>query len=180
MKTYEIEITASEQMIDITPMVNHYIAEKRLKKGLVQSTVPGKTSAVMISINDDRRMEREFFNKVNHLMPKYDGMMFTGWTTSSVKAALFGVNESVMVEQGSLVLDAVQSVYLVEFQGPGKRCFFISGFGSELDVDEKAEIPDALAQQFKIHENQKEEEARMIEEMRREWRENHPEAESEE
>ncbi|WKY45451.1 YjbQ family protein [Eubacteriaceae bacterium ES2] len=175
MNKFELEIDASENLVDITPLVKSYIAEKRLKKGMVHITVPGKTSAVMISINDDRRMEREFFNKINHLMPKYDGMMFTGWTTSSVKAALFGVNETLMVEKGCLILDAVQSIYFVEFQGPGKRCFFISSFGAELDDGETAEIPDALAQQFKIHQNAKEEEAKMIEEMRREWQESHPE-----
>ncbi|MDI3536458.1 MAG: hypothetical protein PWP16_1052 [Eubacteriaceae bacterium] len=175
MKKYELEIETSEKLVDITPMVKNYITEKRLKKGIVHIAVPGKTSAVMISINDDRRMEREFFNKINHLMPKYDGMMFTGWTTSSVKASLLGTNESLMVEKGSLILDEVQSIYFVEFQGPGKRYFFINGLGQELEDGEVAEIPDELIQQFMIHKNQKEEEAKLIEEMRREWQENHPE-----
>ncbi|WKY48473.1 secondary thiamine-phosphate synthase enzyme YjbQ [Eubacteriaceae bacterium ES3] len=175
MKKYELEIDGSEKLVDITPMVKEYIEEKRLKKGLVHITVPGKSSAVMIFINDELRLEREFFEKMNHLIPKYDGMRFTGWTTASVKSSMFSVNETLMVENGTLILDSVQSVYFVEFQGPGKRSFFINSMGNELMENEVAQVPEMLEEQFQIYQDKKEEEARIIEEMRREWRESHPE-----
>ena len=56
-------------------------------------------------------------------MPKYDGMKFTGWTTACVKASILGSSLQVMVQDGTLMLDKNQSIYFVEFQGPGERLF---------------------------------------------------------
>lgn len=170
MKANKIEITSSEQLIDITKSVREYVDQSRLKDGFVQIQIPERTAAVIISINDDWRLQREFFDKLNHLMPKYDGMKFTGWTTSCVKATIFGPSLQVMVHDGTLILDKNQSIYFVEFQGPGERQYFISSSGTTLAENEEASMPEELALIFEKRQAYEEEQAQIKEEMRNEWR----------
>ncbi len=170
MKTNKIETTSSEQLIDITANVRSYVDQNRLKDGFVQIHIPERTAAVIISINDDWRLEREFFDKLNHLMPKYDGMKFTGWTTACVKATIFGPTLQVMVHQGTLMLDKNQSIYFVEFQGPGERQYFISSSGTTLAEHERAVIPEELVLLFEKRQTYEAEQQRIAEEMRNEWR----------
>lgn len=59
MKNNKIEITRSEQLIDITPAIREFVDQSRLNDGFVQIQVPERTAAVMISINDDWRLERD-------------------------------------------------------------------------------------------------------------------------
>lgn len=170
MKNNKIEITRSEQLIDITPAIREFVDQSRLNDGFVQIQVPERTAAVMISINDDWRLEREFFDKLNHLMPKYDGMKFTGWTTACVKATIFGPSLQVMVNSGTLMLDKNQSIYFVEFQGPGERQYFISSFGTTLAEHEEASMPEELALIFEKRQAYEAEQQQIAEEMRNEWR----------
>lgn len=170
MKNNKIEITRSEQLIDITPAIREFVDQSRLKDGFVQIQVPERTAAVMISINDDWRLEREFFDKLNHLMPKYDGMKFTGWTTACVKATIIGPSLQVMVNSGTLMLDKNQSIYFVEFQGPGERQYFISSFGTTLAEHEEASMPEELALIFEKRQAYEAEQQQIAEEMRNEWR----------
>lgn len=170
MKTNKIEITNSEQLIDITESVRDYLDQCRLKDGFVQIQIPERTAAVIISINDDWRLQREFFDKLNHLMPKYDGMKFTGWTTSCVKATIFGPSLQVMVHNGTLMLDKNQSIYFVEFQGPGERQYFISSLGTTLAENEEASMPEELALIFEKRKAYEDEQEQIKEEMRNEWR----------
>lgn len=170
MKNNKIEITRSEQLIDITPAIREFVDQSRLNDGFVQIQVPERTAAVMISINDDWRLEREFFDKLNHLMPKYDGMKFTGWTTACVKATIFGPSLQVMVNSGTLMLDKNQSIYFVEFQGPGERQYFISSFGTILAEHEEASMPEELALIFEKRQAYEAEQQQIAEEMRNEWR----------
>ncbi len=170
MEVFEIEIDTTEKLVDITDMVKDYVCKRRLKKGIVQLHLPEKTSALALLINDDHRLEKEFFKKINHLLPKYDGMMFTGWTTVNVKAALFGASQTLMVEQGTLVLDLNQSLYFIEFHGPGKRRLLLTSMGVDLKEDESPKVPEKLADLHKERQQLKDEEAKAIEEMRLEWR----------
>lgn len=170
MKVNQIEITSSEQLIDITKSVREYVNHTRLKDGFVQIQIPERTAAAIISINDDWRLEREFFDKLNHLMPKYDGMKFTGWTTPCVKASIFGPSLQVMIHNGTLILDKNQSIYFAEFQGPGERQYFMSVAGTLLAENEQALIPEELELLYGKRKEYEDEQEKIKEEMRNEWR----------
>lgn len=170
MKTVNIEITGHEKLVDITPMVREYVSQMRIRDGFVQIQIPERTSAVTISVNDDWRLERELFEKINHLLPKYDGMKFTGWTTANVKASLFGMSLQVMIQEGTLILDKNQAIYFVEFQGPGERQFFMSAMGTTLGDNEAPRMPEALTALYQKRQAYEEEQQRIQEEMRNEWK----------
>ncbi len=125
----------------------------------------------MMCANDDWRIEGEFFEKLNHLMPKFNGMQFSGWTTLSVKASLFGVSLQVIVENGTLMLDNDQSIFFVEFNGSKERECYMTVLGTLLKKGEVPKIPKNLEIRNRKSNDAKKEQERLIEEMRQEWRE---------
>ncbi|MDO4288823.1 MAG: secondary thiamine-phosphate synthase enzyme YjbQ [Eubacterium sp.] len=174
MKILEFDITAPESFMDITEHIRDYVRETRIKNGFIHLQVPEKTCAVTISTNDERNIEKDFLNKVNHFLPKYNGMQFTGWTTTSVKASLVGLTAQILVEGGELILGRHQSVYFVEFNGPAKgRRLYVSHMASDyLAEGEEAALPAELAELYAAdqakEEAEKAEQERIIAEMRAE------------
>lgn len=84
-------------------------------------------------------------NIYSGFLPKYNGMQFTGWTTSNVKASLVGMSEQVMVESGELILGLHQSIYMVEFNGPSTdRRIYLSHMGTTLPEGEEPRLPQVL------------------------------------
>ena len=164
MKIIEAGVSAPEGLADITEQVREYIREVRLKDGFVHIQIPERTCAVTITINDDFNIDKDFLNKINRFLPKYNGMQFTGWTTSNVKASLVGMSEQVMVE----------SVYMVEFNGPSTdRRIYLSHMGTTLAEGEEPRLPQVLedlyAADLAKEQAEKEEQDRIIAEMRAEY-----------
>lgn len=174
MKIIEAGISAPEGLADITEQVREYIREVRLKDGFVHIQIPERTCAVTITINNDFNIDKDFLNKINRFLPKYNGMQFTGWTTSNVKASLVGMSEQVMVESGELILGLHQSIYMVEFNGPSTdRRIYLSHMGTTLAEGEESRLPQVLedlyAADLAKEQAEKEEQDRIIEEMRAEY-----------
>lgn len=176
MKIIEAGVSAPEGLADITEQVREYIREVRLGDGFVHIQIPERTCAVTITINDDFNIDKDFLNKINRFLPKYNGMQFTGWTTSNVKASLVGMSEQVMVESGELILGLHQSIYMVEFNGPSTdRRIYLSHMGTTLPEGEAPTLPQVLedlyAADLAKEQAEKEEQDRIIEEMRAEYAE---------
>lgn len=176
MKIIEAGVSAPEGLADITEQVREYIREVRLKDGFVHIQIPERTCAVTITINDDFNIDKDFLNKINRFLPKYNGMQFTGWTTSNVKASLVGMSEQVIVESGELILGLHQSIYMVEFNGPSTdRRIYLSHMGTTLAEGEEPRLPQVLedlyAADLAKEQAEKEEQDRIIAEMRAEYAE---------
>ena len=176
MKIIEAGVSAPEGLADITEQVREYIREVRLKDGFVHIQIPERTCAVTITINDDFNIDKDFLNTINRFLPKYNGMQFTGWTTSNVKASLVGMSEQVMVESGELILGLHQSIYMVEFNGPSTdRRIYLSHMGTTLAEGEEPRLPQVLedlyAADLAKEQAEKEEQDRIIAEMRAEYAE---------
>lgn len=176
MKIIEAGVSAPEGLADITEQVREYIREVRLGDGFVHIQIPERTCAVTITINDDFNIDKDFLNKINRFLPKYNGMQFTGWTTSNVKASLVGMSEQVMVESGELILGLHQSIYMVEFNGPSTdRRIYLSHMGTTLPEGEEPRLPQVLkdlyAADLAKEQAEKEEQDRIIAEMRTEYAE---------
>ena len=176
MKIIEAGVSAPEGLADITEQVREYIREVRLKDGFFHIQIPERTCAVTITINDDFNIDKDFLNKINRFLPKYNGMQFTGWTTSNVKASLVGMSEQVMVESGELILGLHQSIYMVEFNGPSTdRRIYLSHMGTTLAEGEEPRLPQVLedlyAADLAKEQAEKEEQDRIIAEMRAEYAE---------
>lgn len=121
MKRITVNAESHEDIVDITEEVREFVQEEQIENGVVHISVISNTSALLKGINNDWNYAKDLFDKFNALLPKYNGMLFTGKNTISIKAGLLGTTETIVVEKNELILAKNQSIYLVEFKEPGDR-----------------------------------------------------------
>jgi secondary thiamine-phosphate synthase enzyme len=110
------------EFIDITARVQQAISEGKTTSGMVVCFVPHTTAAITINENADPDVRRDLISKLEREIPQEDGYRHAeGNSDAHLKASLFGFSETVMIENGHLVLGTWQGIYLCEFDGPRRR-----------------------------------------------------------
>ena len=110
------------QWVDITRTVQKAVERQRLKSGFCLVSSPHTTAAVPINENADSDVERDFFHKLEKMVPQHEEYRHSeGNSDSHVKSSLIGFSVTVPVSAGRLVLGTWQSIYFCEFDGPRRR-----------------------------------------------------------
>jgi secondary thiamine-phosphate synthase enzyme len=108
--------------VDITSDVQKAIAQSNIANGIVTAASLHTTAGLTINENADPDVGRDFFWKLNQLIPQDPQFHHTeGNSDSHLKASLVGFSVQVPVQNGRLVLGTWQSVYFCEFDGPRSR-----------------------------------------------------------
>lgn len=176
MEIIKFQIDEMEGMTLITDSVRDFVKQQRLKEGAVMIQAVETPVAITLAEKDNPSFEKEFFKKINRLLPKYDGMQYMGKETPGVKADVIGQSLHIMVSDGELVLGVHQGIYALDFNAYNtERHLFINGYGTQLAEGEEPHLPQFLADlnqaTLDAEAAAKEEERRVVEEMRREYRE---------
>lgn len=109
-------------MIDITGRIRSILRESGIESGICCVFVPHTTAAVTINENADPDVPRDILAQMDRTIPlRGDYLHGEGNSAAHIKASLFGASETVIVEEGSLVLGTWQSIFLCEFDGPRTR-----------------------------------------------------------
>lgn len=118
----QIKTTKKEEMIEILDLLKAFVAQNKVKKGIVVINIPHTTAAITLSKSYDPEVQKDILDKLDALIPK-DGPYtnIEGNTAAIIKAAMFGHNENLIIEDGHIELGMFQSVYFCEFDGPRKR-----------------------------------------------------------
>lgn len=126
MKEISIQTSARCQMIDITADVRRVIREEEIENGLCLVYTPHTTAAITINENADPDVPRDILAALERAVP-FDAAYrhAEGNSAAHVKSSLFGASETVIIENGRLVLGTWQSLFFCEFDGPRTRKIFI-------------------------------------------------------
>lgn len=117
-----IRTTAGTEMIDITDRVAAAVGESGIKNGFCRVFVPHTTAAVTINENADPDVPRDILAALDRIVPLSAGYRHAeGNAAAHIKASLFGASQTVLVENGRLVLGTWQSLFFCEFDGPRTR-----------------------------------------------------------
>ncbi len=126
MKEISIQTSARCQMIDITADVRRVIREEEIENGLCLVYTPHTTAAITINENADPDVPRDILAALERAVPFEAGYRHAeGNSAAHVKSSLFGASETVIIENGRLVLGTWQSLFFCEFDGPRTRKIFI-------------------------------------------------------
>jgi secondary thiamine-phosphate synthase enzyme len=128
----EISVTtrARCEWVDITPDVRSIIAASSVKTGTCLVASLHTTGGVTINENADPDVERDFFWKLDALVPRDAGFRHSeGNSDSHVKTSLVGLSVQVCVSGGRPVLGTWQSIYFCEFDGGRERRVGVSVIG---------------------------------------------------
>jgi secondary thiamine-phosphate synthase enzyme len=120
--TFGVKSGQPYAMIDITGEVQKKIRESGIKEGLCVIFIPHTTAAITINENADPDVIRDFLMEINKIVPISDGYHHSeGNSAAHIKASMMGFSETVIIEDGRLLLGTWQGIYFMEFDGPRIR-----------------------------------------------------------
>ena len=132
MKEINIRTNSQVEMIDITASVQAAVNEKNLQSGYCIVFTPHTTAAVTINENADPDVPRDIIAALEKAVPQNAPYRHSeGNSPAHVKSSLVGASETVLIENGRLVLGTWQSIFFCEFDGPRTRRVLIKVIAME-------------------------------------------------
>jgi len=122
----DVETRKKQEMIDITSEVETRVARSGVKTGACVIWVPHTTAGVTVNENADPAVRRDMMAALARLVPgDGDYRHSEGNSDGHIKSALCGHSETLIIEDGALVLGTWQGIFLCEFDGPRRRQVFV-------------------------------------------------------
>lgn len=124
-ETVSLETGLGDSLTDITDRVRAIVAASGVRSGICFVVVPHTTAAVTINSGLDPATVRDLTEEVRRLVPTRTDFHHIVDTPADaaahVKASLIGNSETVLIEEGELVLGHSQSLLFFDFDGPRRR-----------------------------------------------------------
>lgn len=111
---------------NITGLVQDVVSSSGVKNGLCHIFVPHTTAAITVNEQADPDVVEDIMAQLDALVPQRGKYRHTeGNAPAHIKASLFGDSETLMVENGRLVLGTWQGIFFCEFDGPRSRSVLV-------------------------------------------------------
>ncbi len=125
MALVELEISTREhcEFLDITKEVALVVRKSRVTDGICVVYSPHTTAGITINENADPAVVRDMVMASSKIIRRDDPEFkhAEGNSNGHLKTSFFGVSETIIIEEGRLVLGSWQGIYFSEFDGPRKR-----------------------------------------------------------
>lgn len=121
---FEIQVSSKtkSELVDITAEVHRCIRESGVQQGICVLFVPHTTAAVTVNENWDPSVKADIVAVLDRLVPWQANYRHTeGNAAAHVKASLLGSSQTLLIQNGKLVLGTWQGIFLAEFDGPRRR-----------------------------------------------------------
>ncbi|MFK3961587.1 secondary thiamine-phosphate synthase enzyme YjbQ [Guptibacillus hwajinpoensis] len=127
LKKISVKTNRRDEMIDITSEVKKVIRDENIKQGTVLVYSAHTTAGITINENADPDVKHDMLMRLNEVYPweheKYQHA--EGNSASHLKTSTVGASQTIIVEEGSLILGTWQGIYFCEFDGPRNRTVYI-------------------------------------------------------
>jgi len=121
-----IKTTKQTELIDITQEINNVVKKAEIKEGQCHIFIPHTTAAVTINENADPSVKEDILKEINKIIPFEDNYSHTeGNAAAHIKSSLVGVNKTLLIKDGCLLLGTWQGIYFCEFDGPRTRKIYV-------------------------------------------------------
>lgn len=122
MSRIRIETREREQLVDFTDDVQSAIDASGVKDGVIHLWSLHTTCAITVNEGADPAVRRDIVVNLRRVHPRDgDYRHAEGNSDSHIKTALVGPGETLLIEDGQLVLGTWQKVFLCEWDGPRRR-----------------------------------------------------------
>ena len=122
MTRLPIKTNSQTEMIDVTALVQAQVSESGISEGLCVVFVPHTTAAVTINESADPAVKQDILMVLNKVIPWKEAYRhMEGNSPAHLKTSIIGSSETIMVENGRLVLGTWQGIFFCEFDGPRTR-----------------------------------------------------------
>ena len=97
-----------------------------VQSGLCYVFVPHTTAGITVNEHADPSVVEDIAAQLEAMVPQHHGYRhMEGNAPAHIKATLVGNSETLLVENGKLVLGTWQGVFLCEFDGPRNRTILV-------------------------------------------------------
>ena len=133
MESFLVRTRDRNDLIDITAEVKLIVRKSGAANGLVIVFVPHTTAAVTINENADPSVKHDLLMGLSKIapanLPQYRHS--EGNSDAHIKASLVGSSETVIINEGHLVLGTWQGIFICEFDGPRTRSVYVQVLRTE-------------------------------------------------
>jgi len=118
----EINTSSAAELVDITAEVQRMVKDTGMQSGVCHVFVPHTTAGLTLNENWDPSVRADILMELGKIVPLRDNYRHAeGNSAAHIKASLMGASQTILVEDGRLVLGTWQGIYLAEFDGPRRR-----------------------------------------------------------
>ncbi len=126
MQEFAVRTHRKTELVDISAEVRDAVAKEGVRDGLCLVFCPHTTAGITINENADPDVIADVLKELNKVVPFEDGYQHgEGNSAAHIKSSLVGCSETLIIQEGRLVLGTWQGVYLCEFDGPRMRRVFV-------------------------------------------------------
>ena len=125
LKKYNLH-TDEKGLYNITSYVRQALNESGVESGIAVIFCPHTTAAITINENADPDVQTDLLYALDITYP--DRPQFRhmeGNSAAHLRSSCSGASETVIIEDGSLLLGTWQGIYFAEFDGPRLRTFYV-------------------------------------------------------
>ncbi|MFZ0369639.1 MAG: secondary thiamine-phosphate synthase enzyme YjbQ [Halobacillus sp.] len=125
IKTFDVKTDNHDQMIDVTSKVEQWIKEEGVTDGVVIVSSKHTTAGLTVNENADPDVKTDMLRRFREVYPwdMAEDRHAEGNTAAHMKTSTVGHSQSLIIEDGNLVLGTWQGLYFCEFDGPRSRKF---------------------------------------------------------
>ena len=114
--------TDKEGFYNITSYVKNSVTKSNISNGLCVIYCPHTTAGITINENTDKDVEKDILKGLEDSFYNRDSFKhFEGNSDAHLKSTVVGVSQTVIINNGMLVLGRWQGIYFCEFDGPRNR-----------------------------------------------------------
>ena len=124
---YEFSLSAQRKdFYDITPQVRDAVSKSGVSDGIAVVYCPHTTAGITINENADPDVVHDLLLGFEKAFPDRPEFRHgEGNSTAHLKASTAGASETLIINDGRLILGTWQSIYFCEFDPPRNRRFFV-------------------------------------------------------
>lgn len=130
---FEFELkTNAYELINITSKVRETVRKSGVQSGICVIYCPHTTAAITINENADPDVKTDLLYALDKIFfdsPRYRHI--EGNSAAHLKSTCVGASETVIIEQGELLMGIWQGIYFCEFDGPRTRKFYVKVIKSQ-------------------------------------------------
>ncbi|MCA0969537.1 secondary thiamine-phosphate synthase enzyme YjbQ [Halobacillus litoralis] len=125
IKTFEVKTDHHDQMIDVTNQVESWVQQEGIDEGMIVVTSMHTTAGLTVNENADPDVKTDMLRRLREVYPwdHPEDRHMEGNTAAHMKTSTVGHAQTLLIENGRLVLGTWQGLYFCEFDGPRNRRF---------------------------------------------------------
>lgn len=124
---HHISISKKTNLINITHEIEQDILSSGIRNGIVVVYCPHTTAGITINENADPDVIGDLIYGFEKAFPTSDNNYkhFEGNSHAHLKSSTVGASQTLILNEGSLILGIWQNIYFCEFDGPRNRSYFV-------------------------------------------------------